>query len=171
MSRNIVHQGGPADVMPWTNNTGSDVASGAVVAMKHTVGVALVAIKNGAVGSVAIGGVVSGVAKVTGRAWAQGEKLVYDIDSGSGAFDNSTIASATGDVAGGAIAWLAAASGDTSGTIKLTPGNNVSGADPDSTAANTTSITNLNAWATALATKLNADAGVTDTNYDTDPQS
>lgn len=33
-----------------------------------------------------------------------------------------------------------------------------------------TSITNLNAWATALATKLNADAGVTDTNYDTDPQ-
>lgn len=37
-------------------------------------------------------------------------------------------------------------------------------------AANSTSITNLNAWATALATKLNADAGVTDTNYDTDPQ-
>lgn len=36
--------------------------------------------------------------------------------------------------------------------------------------ANNTSITNLNAWATALATKLNADAGVTDTNYDTDPQ-
>jgi len=32
------------------------------------------------------------------------------------------------------------------------------------------SITNLNAWATALATKLNADAGVTDTNYDTNPQ-
>lgn len=37
-------------------------------------------------------------------------------------------------------------------------------------AANNTSITNLNAWATALATKLNADAGVTDTNYDTNPQ-
>ena len=32
------------------------------------------------------------------------------------------------------------------------------------------SITNLNAWATAIATKLNADAGVTDTNYDTNPQ-
>ncbi len=31
-------------------------------------------------------------------------------------------------------------------------------------------ITNLNAWATALATKLNADAGVTDVNYDTNPQ-
>lgn len=33
-----------------------------------------------------------------------------------------------------------------------------------------TSISNLNAWATALATKLNADAGVTDTDYDTNPQ-
>lgn len=33
-----------------------------------------------------------------------------------------------------------------------------------------TSIANLTAWATALATKLNADAGVTDTDYDTDPQ-
>ena len=32
------------------------------------------------------------------------------------------------------------------------------------------SVTALNAWATALATKLNADAGVTDTNYDTNPQ-
>lgn len=33
-----------------------------------------------------------------------------------------------------------------------------------------TSVANLNAWATALATKLNADAGVTDTDYDTNPQ-
>lgn len=37
-------------------------------------------------------------------------------------------------------------------------------------AALTTQVANLNAWATALATKLNADAGVTDTNYDTNPQ-
>lgn len=34
----------------------------------------------------------------------------------------------------------------------------------------TTYTENLNAWAIALATKLNADAGVTDVNYDTDPQ-
>lgn len=33
-----------------------------------------------------------------------------------------------------------------------------------------TSVTNLNAWAADLATKLNADAGVTDVDYDTDPQ-
>jgi hypothetical protein len=31
-------------------------------------------------------------------------------------------------------------------------------------------IVNLNTWAIALATKLNADAGVTDTDYDTNPQ-
>jgi hypothetical protein len=34
----------------------------------------------------------------------------------------------------------------------------------------TTYATNLNTWAIALATKLNADAGVTDVNYDTNPQ-
>ena len=33
-----------------------------------------------------------------------------------------------------------------------------------------TSVTNLNTWAGAIATKLNADAGVTDVNYDTNPQ-
>lgn len=32
-----------------------------------------------------------------------------------------------------------------------------------------TNITALNTWGAALATKLNADAGVTDTNYDTTP--
>jgi len=32
-----------------------------------------------------------------------------------------------------------------------------------------TAVAELDAWATALATKLNADAGVTDVNYDTDP--
>lgn len=32
------------------------------------------------------------------------------------------------------------------------------------------SIVNLNAWATALATKLNADPDITATDYDTNPQ-
>lgn len=50
----------------------------------------------------------------------------------------------------------------------------------DGIAANTTAIANLNAWATAFATKLNADAVdnnakaafplTLDTNYDTNPQ-
>lgn len=30
-------------------------------------------------------------------------------------------------------------------------------------------VASIAAWGTALATKLNADAGVTDTNYDTTP--
>lgn len=37
-------------------------------------------------------------------------------------------------------------------------------------AGNAAEVSNLNAWATALATKLNADGGVTDVNYDTNPQ-
>lgn len=48
--------------------------------------------------------------------------------------------------------------------------SDASGSDAATIAAMQTSITNLNAWATALATKLNADAGVTDTNYDITPQ-
>ena len=40
----------------------------------------------------------------------------------------------------------------------------------DSNAALAVQVANLNAWATALATKLNADNGVTDTDYDTNPQ-
>jgi predicted RecA/RadA family phage recombinase len=163
MSKNIVHQGGPGSVMPWTNNTGSAVAAGALIIAANTVGVALVNIANGDVGSVAIEGVVSGVAKATGTAWAQGEKLLWD--NSATKFDSGSATAAANDVAGGAIAWIAAASGDTTGTIKLTPGNTGVGVQAD-----TTSIANLNAWATALATKLNADAGVTDTNYDTNPQ-
>ena len=45
-----------------------------------------------------------------------------------------------------------------------------SNADDTDLTALTTAVANLNAWATALATKLNADAGVTDTDYDTTPQ-
>lgn len=45
----------------------------------------------------------------------------------------------------------------------------ITAANSDNTSQGT-SITNLNTWATALATKLNADAGVTDADYDTTPQ-
>lgn len=122
MSKNIVHQGGPADVMPWTNGTGAAVAAGAVVKAKHTIGIALVDIADGAVGSIAIGGVVSNVAKTTGVVWVQGEKLIWDVSASK--FDTTAATPAAGDVTGGAIAWIAAASGDTTGSIRLTPGNN-----------------------------------------------
>lgn len=44
------------------------------------------------------------------------------------------------------------------------------GIDADAITELQTSVANLNTWAAALATKLNADAGVTDVNYDTNPQ-
>lgn len=122
MAKNFVHEGGPADVMPWTNNSGSAVVSGQVVSIKHQIGIALVNIAAGAVGSVAIGGVVRNVAKATGHAWSQGEKLNWDVSAQ--AFDYSGATPATGDITGGACAWLAALSGDTLGVIRLTPGNN-----------------------------------------------
>jgi predicted RecA/RadA family phage recombinase len=121
MSKNIVHEGGPGSVMPWTNGTGSAVAAGDIVVLKHCLGVALVAIAAGAVGSVAVGGVVRDVAKVTGAAWLQGEKLQYDVSASK--FAGSGATPATGDITGGAIAWLAAGSSDATGVIKLTPGN------------------------------------------------
>lgn len=122
MARNIVHEGGPADVMPWTNTTGTAVVSGQVVSIKHQVGICLVDIANGAVGSVAIGGVVRNVAKTAGTAWAQGEKLNWDVSAQK--FDGSGATPAAGDITGGACAWLAALSGDALGVVRLTPGNN-----------------------------------------------
>lgn len=121
MSNNIVHEGGPGSVMPWTNGTGAAVVSGAVVKLANSLGIALVDIADGATGSVAVEGVVRDVPKVTGAAWAQGEKLQWDVSASK--FANSAATPATGDVTGGAIAWLAAASADATGTIKLTPGN------------------------------------------------
>ncbi len=114
------------DVIQWTNGTGSAVASGQVVRVGlHTLGVALVALANGATGSVAVEGVFSGVPKVSAAVFVQGEKLLFDVSAGSGvgAFDDSAATGATGDVMGGAIAWVAGGNGETTCTIKLTPGN------------------------------------------------
>lgn len=121
MAKNFVSDG---DVIPWTNTTGSAVASGQVVVMGHIIGVALVAIAAGATGSVAVEGVFE-VAKVSGAVFAQGEKLIWDVSAGSGAgaFDDSSATPATGDITGGAIAWLAGTDGQTTATVKLTPGN------------------------------------------------
>ena len=121
MSKNIVHEGGPGSVMPWTNGTGAAVACGALIKLANSLAIALVDIADGDTGSVAICGVVRDVPKVAGNTWAQGEKLIYDVSAS--ALDHSGATPATGDVTGGAIAWLAAAAGDTTGTIKLTPGN------------------------------------------------
>lgn len=121
MARNIVHEGGPQDVMPWTNTTGAAVVSGQAIKIAHTIGLALVNIADGAVGSVAVGGVIRDIPKDASEVWAQGEKLVFHV--GTNSFADSAASAAAGDVTGGAIAWLAAASGDTVGEIRLTPGN------------------------------------------------
>ena len=123
MAKNFVQDG---DVIQWTNGTGAAVASGQVVKVgPGTLGVALVALAIGATGSVAVEGVFSGVPKVSAAVFAQGEKLLFDVSAGSGvgAFDDSAAVGASGDVMGGAIAWVAGLNTETTCTIKLTPGN------------------------------------------------
>lgn len=114
------------DVIQWTNGTGANVASGQMVKVGPSLlGVALVAIANGASGSVGLRGVFSGVAKVSAAVFAQGEKLLWDVSaaSGAGAFDDSAATGASGDVMGGAIAWVAGQNAETTCTVMLTPGN------------------------------------------------
>ena len=122
MARNYESDG---NVIQWTNGTGAAVASGQVVKVGNILGVALVAIAIGASGSVAVEGVFSGVPKVSAAVFVQGEKLIFDVSaaSGVGAFDDSAATPASGDVTGGAIAWVAGANLETTCTIKLTPGN------------------------------------------------
>lgn len=102
---------------------GADIASGDLVVMGHTLGIALADIANGAVGPVAVEGVFEGVPKVSAAVFAQGEKLILDVSATPDAFDDSSATPAAGDITGGAIAWVAGANLETTCTIKLTPGN------------------------------------------------
>lgn len=117
MATNYVSDG---NVIQWTNGTGSAVSSGDVVATGHTLGVALVDIANGASGSVAVEGVFT-APKVSAAVFVQGEKLIWD--ASAGAFDDSAATPASGDITGGAVAWIAGANAETTCTVKLTPGN------------------------------------------------
>lgn len=123
MAKNYESDG---NTIQWTNGTGAAVASGQLVKVGPSMlGVALVALANGATGSVAVEGVFSGVPKVSAAVFAQGEKLIWDVSANGalGAFDDSAASPATGDVTGGAIAWMAGANTETTCTVKLTPGN------------------------------------------------
>jgi len=101
-------------------NSGSAIASGDVVVMSHTLGVALVDIASGATGAVQVKGKVR-VPKVSAAVFAVGEKLIYD--ASAGAFDDSSATPATGDVTGGAVAAEAGAATVTECVVILTPGN------------------------------------------------
>lgn len=108
------------DVIPFTN-AGSAIAAGAPVPLQHAVGVALTDIPaTTGQGSVAIEGVFL-VPKVTGTAWINGEKLLWDLSALK--FDASGATPASGDVMGAAIAFGAALSADAFAYAKLTPGN------------------------------------------------
>lgn len=123
MAKNYESEG---DRIQWTNATGAAVESGQLVKVGPSMlGVALVAIANGDTGTVAVEGVFSGVPKVSAAVFAQGEKLLFDVsaNSGKGAFDDSAASGASGDVMGGAIAWVAGGNGETTCTVLLTPGN------------------------------------------------
>lgn len=107
------------DVVNFT--TAGAVVSGAVVKMVNTIGVALkAAAGSGEVIPVAVEGVFT-VAKATGTAWVVGESVFWDVSASK--FDTPANGTeATGDVTGAAIVFVAAASGDTTGVVKLTPG-------------------------------------------------
>ena len=77
MARNHIQQGA---VMPWTNQTGADVASGAPVAIGDLVGVALGDIADGAKGELALAEVWE--LNKTSSAIAQGTR-VYLTPGGS----------------------------------------------------------------------------------------
>ena len=97
------------------------IAAGAVVELKHCLGVALsAAAAPGDVIAVAVEGVFV-VPKVSAAVFVVGEKLIWD--TSAGAFDDSAATPAAGDITGAAVAWIAGANTETTCTVKLTPGN------------------------------------------------
>jgi predicted RecA/RadA family phage recombinase len=119
MTTNYVQRG---DVVTYSN-AGSAISAGDVVVMAHTIGVALadIAASTGT-GPVAVEGVFT-VPKVSAAVFAQGEKLIFDVSATPPAFDDSSASPATGDITGGAVAFVAGANLETTCVVKLTPGN------------------------------------------------
>jgi predicted RecA/RadA family phage recombinase len=102
---------------------GGTIAAGDLIVMSHTLGVALKGGSSGDVIPVAIEGVFENIPKVSAAVFVVGEKLVLDVSATPDAFDDSAMTPATGDVTGAAIAMVAGSNGQTTCTIKLTPGN------------------------------------------------
>lgn len=93
-------------------------ASGQVVAIGNTLGVATGDIANGAKGEIALEGVFR-VPKVTGAVIATGESVLWD--ASAGAFDDNLAAPAAGDIGGAAaMAFEAAGNGVTTIAIRFT---------------------------------------------------
>lgn len=105
---------GEGKVIDYT--AGGTIAAGDVVIAGDTVGIALVDMVSGDVGAVAIEGVFQ-VTKVAGTVWNQGDAI--DWDASATAFQKG-VTPASGDVVLCGIAVLAAASGATTASLKLT---------------------------------------------------
>lgn len=97
----------PGKVLDYTNTTGNPIASGAVVAVGTTLGVALSNIAPGATGSVAVDGVFA-VPKVVGTAIGQGAAVVFKATTQA-----FTVGAAeAGDISGACALAFAAAPAD-----------------------------------------------------------
>ena len=98
-------------VIPWTNGTGSDVSSGAVIDLGKRIGVALVDIDNGSIGSVAIWGVYT-LPKDTSTL-TQEQEVYYDLTN------TQVIGTQTASNPRAGIVVKAAASGDSYCAVQI----------------------------------------------------
>lgn len=108
----------PGEVIPYTVPADTTIASGDVVKVGQTLGVALSGGTTGDVLQIAISGVFT-VPKVSAAVIKAGEALTWDADAA--AFDDNAAVPATGDVTGGsAIAFEDAAATTTSLKVRFT---------------------------------------------------
>jgi len=97
---------------------GADITSGSGVVIGTLLGVATHDVKNGAPGTAAIEGVFT-LPKLSTAVIAEGDRLIWDIDSSPPQFIKAS--AATGDLLGVAVAVAAAGNGTTTVAAKLTP--------------------------------------------------
>lgn len=115
MAGNYSHSG---KVIDYVNTTGSAIASGAVVNMAGTLGVALVDIAINATGSVGFG-VFRSIPKVTTAVFTQGSALLWDVSAGK--FDAKSATAAAGDITGASVfAAEAGTNGQTTAVVCFT---------------------------------------------------
>lgn len=107
------------ETLPHTNTTGATIPSGTVVPVGNQVGVALADIPDGEVGVLAMEGVFA-VPKVAGAVIQAGEMVAWD--ASAGAFDDSAMTPASGDITGACTAWEAAGSGAEQLAVKINTG-------------------------------------------------
>jgi predicted RecA/RadA family phage recombinase len=107
------------EVLDYTNTTGAAIKSGDPIAIGNIMGIAVLDIAISATGAVQTEGVWK-VPKVTGAAWVQGAKVLWDKSAAK--FDVGTATPAAGDISNCCVAAYAAASGDATGYVMLNVG-------------------------------------------------